>query len=102
LAKAAENSPLSTLTSPLELGERSLARKLSEYPEIIEKATKELMPHHVATYLYELSQVFNRFYEKSRVIGDERQAIRMKLVSSYVDVLKNGLGLLGISAPDKM
>jgi arginyl-tRNA synthetase len=102
LAKAAENSPLSTLTSPLELGERSLARKLSEYPEVIEKATKELMPHHIATYLYELAQVFNRFYEKSRVIGDERQNIRLKLVSSYADVLKNGLGLLGIDAPDKM
>jgi arginyl-tRNA synthetase len=86
----------------LDDNERSLARKLSEYPEAVEKATRELLPHHVATYLYELSQVFNRFYEKSRVIGDEREAIRLKLVEKYADRLKEGLGLLGIIAPDKM
>jgi arginyl-tRNA synthetase len=60
------------------------------------------LPHHVATYLYELAQVFNRFYENSRVIGDERQDLRLKLVSDYAEVLKEGLDLLGISAPDKM
>jgi arginyl-tRNA synthetase len=86
----------------LDQNERSLARKISEYPEAVEKATKELLPHHIATYLYELAQVFNRFYEKSRVIGDEREALRLKLVSSYADVLKKGLKLLGITAPDKM
>jgi arginyl-tRNA synthetase len=82
--------------------ERRLARKISEYPELVERATAELMPHHIATYLYELAQTFNRFYEKSRVIGEEREAIRLKLVSSYADVLKNGLKLLGITAPEKM
>jgi arginyl-tRNA synthetase len=82
--------------------ERSLARKISEYPEVIEKATTELMPHYITTYLYELAQTFNRFYEKSRVIGDERQGGRLKLVSSYAEVLKNGLNLLGITAPEKM
>lgn len=86
----------------LDENERSLARKISEYAEVIEKATAELMPHHVATYLYELSQAFNRFYEKSRVIGDARQGLRLKLVGAYADVLKSGLTLLGISAPDKM
>jgi len=82
--------------------ERSLARKIGEYAETIEKATDELMPHHIATYLYELAQTFNRFYEKSRVIGDEREAIRLKLVNLYADILKSGLGLLGITAPEKM
>jgi arginyl-tRNA synthetase len=82
--------------------ERSLVRKIGEYAEVVDKAVNELMPHHIATYLYELAQVFNRFYEKSRVIDDEREAIRLKLVEAYADVLKNGLGLLGITAPDKM
>jgi arginyl-tRNA synthetase len=86
----------------LDQNERSLVRKIGEYPEVVEKATAELMPHHIATYLYELAQNFNRFYEKSRVIGDEREGIRLKLVVKYADVLKNGLGLLGITAPDKM
>jgi arginyl-tRNA synthetase len=79
-----------------------LARKLSEYPEVVDKATEELMPHHVATYLYELSQIFNRFYEHNRVVGNERQAIRLWLVQEYSERLKNGLNILGITAPDSM
>jgi arginyl-tRNA synthetase len=86
----------------LDPAERSLARKIGEYAEVVDKATNELMPHHIATYLYELAQVFNRFYEKSRVIGDPREPVRIMLVESYAEVLKNGLGLLGITAPDKM
>lgn len=86
----------------LEESERSLARKISEYPEIVQKAVAELMPHHVCTYLYELAQVFNRFYEHNRVIGDKRQVIRLRLVKLYAEVLKDGLSLLGIAAPDRM
>lgn len=86
----------------LQAGERSLARKMSEYPEVIQKAVNELMPHHVCTYLYELAQTFNRFYEHNRVVGDEREALRLRLVALYADVLKDGLVILGISAPDRM
>lgn len=82
--------------------ERSLARKISEYPEVVAKATEELMPHHICTYLYELAQSFNRFYEKSRIIGDKREASRLKLVRTYAEVLKSGLKILNITAPDKM
>jgi arginyl-tRNA synthetase len=88
--------------SNLDKQERSLARKMSEFAETVEKATDELLPHYIATYLYELAQTFNRFYENSRVIGDKREALRLRLVSEYADILKNGLGLLGISAPNKM
>jgi arginyl-tRNA synthetase len=86
----------------LQAGERSLTRKIGEYAEVVDQAVNELMPHHVATYLYELAQNFNRFYENNRVVGDERQELRLNLVSSYADTLKNGLELLGIAAPDKM
>ncbi len=86
----------------LESGERSLARKISEYPEAIAKATAELMPHHICTYLYELAQTFNRFYESNRVLDDPRQELRLQLVTSYAGVLKHGLGILNIAAPDKM
>jgi arginyl-tRNA synthetase len=78
--------------------ERLLARKISEYPEYLDKAINEIMPHHVATYLYELAQTFNKFYEHSRVIGDDREAIRVNLVENYSKVLKKGLTLLSISA----
>lgn len=86
----------------LEMDERRLARKISEYPEVIQKAVYELMPHHVCTYLYELAQVFNRFYEHNRVIGDEREAFRLQLISFYADILQDGLRLLGIAAPERM
>ncbi|MFZ2513151.1 MAG: arginine--tRNA ligase, partial [Candidatus Saccharimonadales bacterium] len=86
----------------LQLGERLLTRKLTEYPEVIQKATQELMPHHICTYLYELAQEFNRFYEKNRVIGDDREALRLGLVETYADTLKAGLELLGIHAPERM
>ena len=86
----------------LEADERSLLRKVSEYPEVVGKAAAELMPHHICTYLYELAQTFNRFYEKNRVIDDPRQGVRLKLVADYADTLKDGLGLLGIHAPDSM
>ncbi|MGH7157385.1 MAG: DALR anticodon-binding domain-containing protein, partial [Candidatus Saccharimonadales bacterium] len=86
----------------LDENERSLARKVSEYPEVIEKSANELMPHHVCSYLYELAQVFNSFYEKSRIIGDQRQTIRLNLVKSYSQVLKSGLNILNIQAPERM
>ncbi len=86
----------------LQADERSLARKISEYPEAVNKAVDELMPHHICTYLYELAQTFNRFYEKNRVIGDDREAGRKQLVQHYADVLKHGLGILGIVAPDHL
>lgn len=86
----------------LDGAERSLARKITEYPEVVDKATNELMPHHISTYLYELAQTFNRFYEKNRVIGGDRQVIRLTLVEKYTKTLKSGLDLLGITAPDRM
>jgi arginyl-tRNA synthetase len=82
--------------------ERSLARKVSEYPEVIDTAIADLMPHHICTYLYELAQTFNRFYEHATVVGDPREQTRLALVQYYADVLQHGLSLLGIAAPEKM
>jgi arginyl-tRNA synthetase len=86
----------------LDPAERLLARKLGEYSEVVELAVAEFHPHHICTYLYELAQVFNRFYEASRVINDPREALRLTLVRSYALTLEQGLGLLGIDAPSSM
>jgi arginyl-tRNA synthetase len=56
----------------------------------------------VCSYLYELAQVFNRFYERQRIIGDEREANRLYLVDAYTASLKRGLNVLGIDAPEHM
>ena len=82
--------------------ERLLALKLSRYASVINQACVELSPHSVCSYLYELAQVFNRFYESNRVIGDERESIRLYLVNLYATRLKTGLQLLGIEAPDRL
>jgi arginyl-tRNA synthetase len=99
LGKAGQSG---TIRGNLEAGERTLLRKISEYPEVVDQATAELMPHHIATYLYELAQAFNRFYEHNRVIDDPRQELRLGLVHVYAGTLRAGLGLLGIIAPEKM
>ena len=93
-----------TLAGKLDFneGERSLVRKLGEYSEVVELAVSERALHHICTYLYELAQTFNRFYEHNRVIGDERQDLRLSLVQAYATTLKNGLQLLNIPAPDQM
>lgn len=86
----------------LEPAERDLVRRLGMWAEAVDKAVEDLMPHHICTYLYELSQQFNRFYEQNRVLGDPREQQRLVLVQRYADVLKIGLGLLGIQAPEHM
>jgi arginyl-tRNA synthetase len=74
----------------------------AKYNEIVNLAVNDLLPHYICTYLYELAQTFNRFYEGNRVIGDERESQRLALVAKYADTLKQGLALLGIDAPDRM
>jgi arginyl-tRNA synthetase len=102
LQKAGPSAEVAADLVELQADERSLLRKLGEYAENADKAATELMPHYICTYLYELAQAFNRFYENNLVIGDPRQAVRLKLVATYADTLKSGLQLLGIAAPDHM
>lgn len=101
LRKTAQASEGSYDTA-LEESERSLLRKMTEFTEVVTKSAQEHLPHLICTYLYELAQTFNRFYEKNKVIGSDRENVRLKLVSDYATILKNGLGLLGITAPEKM
>lgn len=101
-SQTAPDAPHTLSDAGLNSGERTLVRKMSEYPEVVSQAVTEMMPHHICTYLYELAQEFNRFYENNRVIGDPRESDRLVLVSAYRGILSNGLKLLGITAPEKM
>jgi len=102
IEKSTQNLQEFSTDMELDSSERTLLLKITEYPEVIELATKELAPHHICTYLYELAQTFNRFYENSKVIGSDRGAERLQLVKVYADTLKKGLELLGIHAPEIM
>lgn len=102
ILKKAGKPAVEAPTEEFDEPERLLVQKLTEYKEVVEKSTRELLPHIICNYLYELSQAFNRFYESSKVIGDERQPVRLWIVSQYRDVLSDGLGLLGIVAKKRM
>jgi arginyl-tRNA synthetase len=85
--------------------EIALVKHLAEFPTTITHAARDLRPHYVANYAYELATRFNNFYEKSPVINaDNRElkAARLALVRATTIVLENALGLLGIDAPDEM
>lgn len=82
--------------------ELSILRFLVKYPESIEQAATRYAPNLVCNYLYELSQKYNTFYNSSKIIGSENEDFRLLLSKSVLTVLKSGLKLLGISAPERM
>ena len=102
LAKLDKKGNKNTSFDTLDKSERDLISKFTEFPEIVEQAISEYMPHHICTYLFQLAQEFNSFYEKNRVIGDPRESLRVSIVEAYVRILKTGLELLHIPAPDYM
>jgi arginyl-tRNA synthetase len=88
--------------------EGDLLRALGEFPRIVASAAGSLAPHRVARYLEELAGTYHRFYDACRVLpqGDEEpgplNAARLILVEATRIVIANGLGLLGVSAPERM
>ena len=88
--------------------EGDLLRSLAEFPRIVATAATGRAPHRVARYLEELAGTYHRFYDACRVLpqGDEEvtplNAARLLLVEATRIVIANGLGLLGVSAPERM
>lgn len=82
--------------------EIGLVKKLHEFPEVVKKSCNSLNPSLIANYAYQLSQIFNEFYHKCRVIGSEQEMFRLALVESFRQVLKNSLRLLGIETLNEM
>ncbi|WP_162043930.1 arginine--tRNA ligase [Undibacterium sp. YM2] len=95
------NVDLSPLTAPREA---SLLAKLAEYPEALEKALDELGPHQVAFYLRDLAGELHSYYNAERVLVDDEatKLARLALMLATRQVLRNGLALIGVSAPNKM
>jgi arginyl-tRNA synthetase len=86
----------------LEEKEIELAKKLSEFPDIISKSYSNLNPSYIANYSYQLAQIFNEFYHSCPVIGSENEAFRVYLIKAFRQVLKNSLYLLGIETLEEM
>ena len=88
--------------SKLDGEERRVVRWLVRYPEVVEEAGKGFAPQKVAGFLYELASRYNQFYNQCRIVGDEREEVRVAITAAVTQVLKNGLGLLGIEVVERM
>ena len=90
------------------LSEQNLIAQLAQFPQVVETASEFREPHRVARYLEELAGTYHRFYDHCRVIplsGDPVETVhrsRLWLNDACTQVLANGLGLLGVSAPERM
>jgi len=95
------NADLAPLTSPREA---ALLTRLAEYPEMLQKALDELGPHQVAFYLRDLAAELHSYYNAERVLVDDESTrmARLALLSATRQVLRNGLALIGVSAPSRM
>lgn len=84
--------------------ELNLVRRVSRYPEVIESAAAVFEPHQVAYYLRDLATDFHSFYNQSPILESEAPVrnARLSLIAAVAQVLKNGLGILGVSAPESM
>jgi arginyl-tRNA synthetase len=93
--------PLTKLESSEEM---SLIKLLGQFPEVVEGSALNFEPHRITYYLQELAGLFHSFYNKHRVIGEdpELSAARLLLLKCTAQTLKNGLTLLGVSAPERM
>ena len=91
--------------APLALPEeQTLIKRLLQFPELVEGAARAREPHRVAYYLTELAGLFHPYYKAHRVITDDRAQTlaRLGLSAAVGQVVRNGLGLLGVSAPESM
>ena len=98
------SAPEAQSLSFTEPQEWALVRELLKFDAVIAEVEEELLPNRLCTYLFELSQVFNRFYDQVPVLKAEEPArsSRMALCRLTADTLKLGLGLLGISTLERM
>lgn len=89
------------LKDPKEI---ALLKLLAQYPTTLSKSARDLRPHYLAGYLFNLADAFNQFYQALPVIRADKplRSARLKLVEATKTVLKNGLELLAIAAPEKM
>ena len=93
--------PLSRLETPEEMG---IIKALSVFPEVVEGSAQSFEPHRVAYYLQELAGLFHSFYNRNRVIMEDTDlsVARLYLLKCAAITIRNGLKMLGISAPEKM
>ena len=105
LAVPDEPTALRADLSPLASArEHTLLNRLSAYPDLLKNAADELAPHQIAYYLKDLAADFHGYYNAERVLVDDEltRDARLALLLATRQVLRNGLAILGVSAPERM
>ncbi len=84
--------------------EQTLLQRLIDYPQLIESAANDLSPHLIAFYLKDLAADFHSYYNAQHFLVDDEniKQARLALISASAQVMRNGLELLGVTAPEKM
>ena len=98
---AAAEADLSVLTADEE---KALIKQLAQYPAVVQLAARDYDPSFINRYLVELAAAFHKFYNACRIKGEAEAVLRarLKLADTARAVLKNGMTLIGCSAPEKM
>jgi arginyl-tRNA synthetase len=97
----ADGVALDALSEPAEL---DLINALADFPRVVTSAAEAVEPHRVATYLLETARLAHLWYHKHHVLGEPEPIMRARLVLARAAqiVVRNGLQLLGITAPERM
>ncbi|MDH7497005.1 MAG: arginine--tRNA ligase [Syntrophomonadaceae bacterium] len=87
-----------------EPAEKELLRKIADYPNEVVQAAESMSPHRISRYVLDIAGMFHSYYNHYRVLQAEPavRAARLLLVETFRRTLKHALGLLGVSAPEKM
>ncbi|KAB2845459.1 MAG: arginine--tRNA ligase, partial [Melioribacteraceae bacterium] len=108
ILRMTEEQKLKCSTENLNLliteAEQNIVKKLHLFKEEILYSTLQFEPHRIAVYLLELAGLFHKFYNECRIIGSEQKLAeaRIALVTAIQIVIRNGLRILGVTAPEKM
>jgi arginyl-tRNA synthetase len=90
---------------PLEVKEKELLKTLSRFPSVVDEAGTSYSPAMIANYCFDLVKEFNQFYHDHSILNEsnpDRRNFRLALSVTIVNILKNGMDMLGINLPDRM
>lgn len=85
--------------------EKALGMRLAQFGEMMSQAVNELAPHKICGYVYDVANLFNKFYHETQILGEADEARRQNLIALLVltrDILETSIDILGFSAPEKM
>ena len=97
--------PFSTNAEALLPEEKEIVQLLSQYPEVVKEAGKDLSPAVIANYTYELVKTYNHFYQAVPILiekDEEVKRLRLLLSANVAKVIKQSMKLLGVEVPERM